>query len=97
MEELKLVRLSVLSIHSAHKTSVTPLPVLAAGQKHCGLARGFHLRVLHPSNAQKAKLHLLAVFAALQNPWLFPWCKCTQRKCAANTRSGEKSSVREQR
>lgn len=86
----------MLSIHPAHKTPVDLLHV-TAGHKHYGLAHHFHLGMLYPSNEQNAKLHLLAVFAVLQNPWLFPWCESTQIKIAANTRSGEKSSVREQR
>lgn len=58
----------------------------------------YHLGVLHPANAQKAKLHLLAVFAvqkSLQNPGSF--CKSSRRKLGANSKSGEKSGVREQR
>lgn len=94
--KLKLASLCA-SIHPAHKAPVALLHVLAAGQKRCGPAGCFHLCMLRPSNARKAKLHLLAVFAVLQNPWLFPWCKSAWRKFAANTNSGEKSSVREQR
>ncbi|KAK2541285.1 hypothetical protein Q9233_000762 [Columba guinea] len=46
--------------------------------------------VLYPAETQKALLHLLAVFAILQSPWLFPQGKSTQTKCAENTKSQEK-------
>lgn len=88
---------SMLSIHTADKTPVALLRVLAVGQKCWALTCGFHLSVLYPAKTQKALLHLLAVFAILQSPWLFPQGKSTQTKCAANTKSGEKRSVREHR
>ncbi|XP_051646069.1 uncharacterized protein LOC127472216 [Manacus candei] len=94
--ELKLASLCAVHPPSA-QTPVTLLHVLTAGQEHWGLAHHFHLNMFLASNVQKAKLCLLAVFAALQNPWLYPWCKSTSRKFAANTNSGEKSSVRQQR
>lgn len=87
----------MLFIHPEHKIPVALLHVLSTGQKCCGLACSFHLRMLSPSNAQKGKLHLLAVFAVLQNLCLFPWSKSTWRKFEANTTSGERSCGREQR